>query len=244
MVLGLTACGNDARQTPAADTETNSAASEAAAEESEAEGTETAEPSEEAPDEDMTQEPGGGNVLVAYFAYSENIGDTSGMDVDAVTSASLNRSTSNTEGNLQVMAQEIQEKRGADIFHILVEEPYDPSYDVMHDRAIDEISDGARPVLLERVENLDQYDVVYLGTPVWSGSMPPALFTFLDENDLSGKTVIPFGINLGSGFGRIPDQLKEQCPDANILDGFTISASTGNAEVREQVGEWLDGLNY
>lgn len=190
---------------------------------------------EEAPTENT-------NVLVAYFTYSENMGDTSGMDVDAITSASLTPSTDMTQGNLQVMAQTIQEKKGADVFQILVEEPYDPEYDVMHDRAISEQSNGERPALKAAVEDISQYDVVFLGTPVWGGALPAPVLSFLEENDLSGKTVIPFGIHLGSRFGRIPGQLEEQLPDAEILEGLTIYADTANADVRAQVEEWIDTL--
>lgn len=184
-------------------------------------------------------ESGEGNSLVVYFAYAENIGDTSGMSVDAVTSASLGP-TSNTEGNLQVMAEVIQERKSADVFHIVVQEPYDPSYDVMHDRAVDEIADGTLPALIGQVENLDDYDVIYLGTPVWSGSLPQPVVSFLTEHDLSGKTIVPFGIHLGSRFGRIPNQLEELCPDAVLEEGFTINAGTANADVREEFGQWLD----
>ena len=94
-----------------------------------------------------------GKALVAYFAYSENIGDTSGMTVDAIASASVG-STNNTEGNLQVMSQVIEEVKSADVFHITVQDPYDPVYDVMHDRAIEEIDDNAFPALTDRVKTL------------------------------------------------------------------------------------------
>ena len=69
----------------------------------------------------------GKKPLVIYFTYSENIGNTSDMSVDAVTSASLHEPTENKEGNMQVMVKEIQEKTGADAFSILVQEPYDPT---------------------------------------------------------------------------------------------------------------------
>lgn len=77
-----------------------------------------------------------GSSLVAYFTYSENIGDTSDMSVDAISSASLNRDTKNTEGNLQVMAQEIVSKQGADLHHIIIEEPYDADYSTMLDLSL------------------------------------------------------------------------------------------------------------
>lgn len=179
------------------------------------------------------------SVLIAYFAYSENMGDTSDMEVDAIASASLNADTANTEGNLQVMAQVIQEQTGGDVFHILMTNPYDPDYSTMLPVAIDQTQNEKWPELQQKVESLDGYDVVYLGTPVWNAVLPPAMMTFFEENDLSGKTIIPFGIHLGSRFGRIIEQIKELAPGAQVQDGFTISASTANDEVKKQFGEWL-----
>lgn len=182
-----------------------------------------------------------GQALVAYFAYSENIGDTSDMTVDAIASASVG-STDNTEGNLQVMAQVIENTENADVFRITVQEPYDPVYDVMHDRAIEEIDNEEFPALTDSVENLEQYDIIYLGMPVWSGSLPRPVATFLAENDLSGKTIVPFGINLGSGFGNMINEIEELCPDATLVEGFTISARTANDEVRTEFTQWLEAL--
>lgn len=184
-----------------------------------------------------------GSSLVAYFTYSENIGDTSDMSVDAISSASLNRDTKNTEGNLQVMAQEIVSKQGADLHHIIIEEPYDADYSTMLDRVVDEYSEDTKVALQSKIDNLDQYDVVYIGTPVWNGALPPAMETFFEENDLDGKTIIPFGIHLGSRFGSIIDQIEKYCPNATILQGFTINAQTSNDEVRKEFDAWLDDLN-
>lgn len=180
-----------------------------------------------------------GRTLVAYFAYSENIRDTSDMEVDAIASASLNRSTDNTDGNLQVMAQVIAEETGADVFHILVEEPYDPDYSTMLPVAVQQMENEDWPALQEKIENLADYDVIYLGTPVWNASLPPALHTFFSENDLSGKTIVPFGIHLGSRFGRILDEIEELAPGATVADGFTISADTPNDEARSEFVTWL-----
>lgn len=181
-------------------------------------------------------------ALVAYFAYSENIGDTSGMSVDAVTSASLNEKTKNTQGNLQLMAKEIQKKKGADIHKILVKDTYNPNYSTMVERAEREEEENSRPALKSKVKNLKQYDVVYLGMSVWFGSLPRPLVTFLDENDLSEKTIVPFGIHLGSGFGSNISQIKKKYPDANVVKGFTISADTANATVKKKIDKWLDKL--
>lgn len=184
----------------------------------------------------------GGNVLIAYFAYNENIGDTSGMTADAIASASLGQSTGNEYSNLQVIAQLIQEKTDGNLHSILVADPYDPVYDVMRERAYDEMDNGILPELQTQVNNLNQYDVVYLGLPVWTGQMPTPVTSFLTENDLSGKIIIPFNVHLGSGSERIKGQIEDLCPDATIMDALTIRASTGNDDVRTGAGAWLDEL--
>lgn len=105
--------------------------------------------------------------------------------------------------------------------------------------AIEQIQNGTLPLLQSQVENMEKYDVVFLGLPVWSNEIPPAVRTFLTESDLSRKTIIPFGIHLGSRFGKMIDQIEELCPGADILDGFTVNASIANDEVREEFNEWL-----
>ena len=239
MIFSLTACGNDRASSDTGNEVAESLPSADAP--SQAEETEPSESTDTPSDTETSQTEGQTNALVAYFAYSENMGDTSGMSVDAITSASVGQ-TSNTEGNLQVIAQVIQENTGADVFHIVAVEPYDPEYDVMHDRAIDEQSNNERPALEAKIENLDQYDVIYLGTPVWGGSLPAPMLTFLDENDLSGKTIIPFGIHLGSQFGRNLSQIEDKYPSATLLDGLTVNARTDNDDVRAQANEWLESL--
>lgn len=186
----------------------------------------------------------GGREMVAYFAYSENIGDTSGMEVDAVTSASLNRSTNNTEGNLQVVANIIEQETGADVFHILMEEPYDPDYSTMLPVAIDQMENEDWPALQEKIDNLADYDMLYLGTPIWNSALPPAIQTFFAENDLSGKTIVPFGIHLGSGFGKMIDEIEELAPGATVVEGFTINASTANDKVESEFRTWLAEQNF
>ena len=231
MISCLAACGNSQSSSDAGGENTASVSN---ADEASQEG-------ETEPSKSTEQSSGAKDALVAYFAYGENIGDTSDMSVDAIASASLGQ-TSNTEGNLQLMAQVIQDSKGADVFHIVVEEPYDPEYDVMHDRAIEEQDEDIKPALTDKVDNIGQYNVVYLGMPVWSGSLPQPVVTFLTENDLSGKTIVPFGIHLGSRFGSMLDQIEDLCPGATLAEGFTIDADTENDEVRSEFEEWLDKL--
>lgn len=224
----LTACGNSSTANQTNSTNTVSETTVGTAK-----GAQEDEPEET----DLAQTVG--KTLVAYFAYSENIGDTSDMEIDAISSASLNRKTSNEAGNLQVMAKVIEEEMGADVFHILMKEPYDPDYSTMLPVAIDQMENEDWPALQDKIENLDDYDVIYVGTPVWNAVLPPAMHTFFAENDLSGKTIVPFGIHLGSGFGRMIDEMKELAPQANVVEGFTINASTANDKVESEFREWM-----
>lgn len=235
----LSACGNSSGESPAAgtdapaETETSTTASD------------TEESSSEISDiESGDAEQADGKALVAYFAYSENMGDTSGMEVDAITSASINSHTDNTEGNLQVMARVIEEETGADVFHILMEEPYNPDYETMLPVAIEQMENEEWPALQEKIDNLSEYDVIYIGTPVWNGALPPAMQTFFAENDLSEKTIVPFGIHLGSRFGRMIGEMEELAPGATVVEGFTISASTANDEVESEFRTWLAEQNF
>lgn len=187
----------------------------------------------------MTAMAEANNTLIVYFAYSENMGDTSGMAPDAISSASLNAETQNTDGNLQVMADILAEATGAEVMHIHVSEPYDPDYSTMLPRATEEIQNGKYVELLPMDMDLSAYDTIWFGTPTWHAQLPPAVTTFLKENDLSRKTIIPFGIHLGSGWGSNLEEIAALCPDAELQEGFTVYASTPNEEVRSQFADWL-----
>ncbi|MBQ9422289.1 MAG: hypothetical protein IJU32_01800 [Pyramidobacter sp.] len=183
-------------------------------------------------------------ALVVSFAYNENIGDVSSWDVDALASASLGRPSRNVQDNIRTIVEEVRRKTGADAFAIHTAEPYDSDYNVMRVRTRREHADDARPALREsRVENLAAYDVVYLATPIWHGGLPQAIFTFLDANDLSGKELVLTTIHLGSRFGSIPQQIRERYPGIRLADGYTVSASARNDEVRRTLGAFLDGRN-
>lgn len=145
------------------------------------------------------EEPAGEapRILIAYFTWAENtqVADPSSVEEDAVTSASVL-----LPGNVGLMAQWIKEETGGDTFSILTAEPYSSDYDECLDRAIREHDDGLYPALTAKVENIEDYDIVFLGFPNWWYSCPMAILTFIRENDLSGKTIIPFASHGTGGF--------------------------------------------
>ena len=142
-------------------------------------------------------------------------------------------------GNTESVANEIQAQTGADLFEIVPAQPYTDDYDALLDIAQEEQANGARPAIAETVENFEQYDTVYFGFPNWWGDMPMILYTFLDEYDFSGKTVIPFATSGGSGLGKTASILQKSCPAAQVLPGKRMSAS---ADIQE-LSAWVKSLD-
>lgn len=183
----------------------------------------------------------GANMLVAYFSYAENTDLPDGTDASA--SASIQVWNGETTGNTGVVAAMIAETTGADLFSIQTVEKYPDTYDATIDQGQQERNANARPALASHAEDLDRYDVVFLGFPNWWGDMPMAMYSFLDEVDLSGKTIVPFVTSGGSGFSRTISTIESMESGANVQEGLSISGSSAT-EAQAQVNEWLTELGY
>lgn len=128
-------------------------------------------------------------------------------------------------GNTAVIAKMIHEFTDSDIFEIDTIKSYPIDYTETTRVAKVELKENARPELTEVVENMKQYDIIYLGYPNWWGTFPMAVFTFLESYDFSGKTIIPFCTHEGSGMGGESD-IRDLCPNARIEKGIAIKGST------------------
>lgn len=179
------------------------------------------------------------SLLVAYFSYAENAALPD--DVDASASASIQPWNGALTGNTGVVADMIAQATGADLFSIRTVEQYLDTYDATLDQGQQEQSEGARPELATHLENLDSYDTIFLGFPNWWGDMPMAVYTFLDEVDLSGKTVIPFVTSGGSGFSNTISTIQQMEPQATVQEGLSIGASSATG-AQQQVESWLSEL--
>jgi len=146
-------------------------------------------------------------------------------------------------GNTKKLATAIQKKTGADMVEIVPAVTYPDDYDQTVDIARKEQDDDARPAVKTKINNMASYEVVFLGYPSWWGTMPMAVFTFLEAHDLAGKTVIPFTTHEGSGFGRSVSDLRRLCPKSTILDGLAIRGRDADTAETE-VPAWLQGLKY
>ena len=149
------------------------------------------------------------------------------------------------KGNTHIIADMIAEQVGAEIFEISTVVPYPDDYDECTEVAKKEQEKNARPELAASVENIEDYDIIFLGYPIWWNDMPMAIYTFLENYDFSKKTIIPFCTHEGSGISSTESSIAEVCPDAEILEGLEIRGSiTQNSqdEAKETVAGWLEKI--
>ncbi len=180
-------------------------------------------------------EPSGSNVLIAYFAVAEN------SDVDAIASASV---ISDGRGRIKALADMIQIATGGDLFSIQTSVDYPGDGGKLIDYAQKEQDDNVRPELTGHIENLDDYDVIFIGYPTWWYDLPQVMYTFFDEYDLSGKTIVPFNSANGSRFSGTIDTIKELEPNANVIeDGLSVHENDVEGAA-DEVKEWVDSLGY
>lgn len=125
-------------------------------------------------------------------------------------------------GNTEVAAKKIQEIIGGELFEIDTVNPYPEDYTETTNVAMVEKRQNARPELSTRVNNMNQYDTIILGYPNWWGTFPMAVFTFLEEYDFTGKTILPFCTHEGSGLGGSERDIRKLCPEAKVLPGLAI----------------------
>ena len=214
MVISLAACAGNSEpaETNSPDEESSvvdeTSASESSAAESEP-GTEASQPDE------TETEAEGTKVLVAYFS-----------------------ATGTTEG----VAEHIANGLNADIYEIVPEEPYtdaDLNYNDNNSRTTIEMNDpSARPAISGSVDNMDQYDIVFLGYPIWWGEAPRIVSTFMESYDFSGKTIVPFCTSGGSGVGSSATNLEQLTSGANWLEGRRLNGR----DSQDTVMEWVNSL--
>lgn len=175
-------------------------------------------------EEDSVQEES--NILVAYFSR---------------TGENYNVGTIET-GNTQIIADMITEAVGADEFSITPTQPYPDDYQQMLDVLREEYRTNARPKIQNQVENMDSYDTVFIGYPIWGSDMPYIVYHFLESYDFSGKTIVPFSTNEGSGLSGTVERIRELLPDADVKEGFSIRGTTAQNDrdtAETEVTEWL-----
>ncbi|MBQ1478028.1 MAG: flavodoxin [Erysipelotrichaceae bacterium] len=187
-----------------------------------------------APQEEVTEQTEDPSILVVYFSRTGEQYTVGVID----------------HGNTAIMAEMIAEETGADLFEVLPEDDHYPmTYDELTETARSEQSENARPAYAGEVPDLTQYDVIFLGAPVWWGDWPMIMYTFFEENAavLSEKTLVPFSTHEGSGLSGFDRKLSKAIDGATILEGLAIRGNdcqNRQDSVRESVKEWISGLTY
>jgi flavodoxin len=197
--------------------------------------------------DDGTRTPGitnpvnGGKTLIAFFSWAYNAEEysTDEIDVDAISQASVV-----VPGHTGAIAEFIGQSVEADTFIITVDYKYSADYDVCIYEHRDIRDAGKIPKLTSHIENLDDYDVVFLGFPNWNYGLPVAVRSFANEHDLSGKTVIPFVTHGTGGLARTITELNQILPDTcTILKEFHVYERNVKA-AQDNVNSWLKELGY
>jgi flavodoxin len=166
--------------------------------------------------------------LIAYFSRSGN---------NYVSGKIVNLPVGNTE----VVAKMIQEMTKGDLFPIEAVNAYPEDYTETTEIAQQELRTSARPKLSSHLKSMASYGVIFLGYPNWYGTMPMPVFTFLEEYDYSGKTIVPFCTHEGSGLGRSVSDIRKMCPQSTVLAGLAFrGGEVKNAQ--DVVSGWLHEL--
>ena len=182
-------------------------------------------------------------ILVVYLSRAGenyNVGETREGSASAAYAGYIEK------GNTAMMAAVIAEATGADLFEIKTVTPYPDDYASMLRVAQEEIDSDARPELAAQVENMADYDVIFIGYPIWHGRMPQAIHTFMESYDLTGKTVIPFNTHEGSGQSGTQSIIENALPNSTVLQGLAVQGKTAQedeARTQELIAAWLESLN-
>ncbi len=142
------------------------------------------------------------------------------------------------KGNTERIAEFIQKHTGADLFEVETVKVYDEDYYKCIDEAKQELRDKARPEVKAMPEDISGYDNIFVGYPNWWGTMPMCMFTVLEKLDLSGKNIIPFCTNEGSGMGSSERDIKNICKGANVKSGLSIHGAESEKS-EGKVEAWL-----
>lgn len=150
------------------------------------------------------------------------------------------------KGNTEIVAEIINKRIQGTIFQLQTKVPYPTGYQECTDVARQEQAVNARPALSKDI-GIDEYDVIFLGYPIWWNDLPMAVYTFLENHDFSGKTIVPFSTHEGSGLSGTVRSISEAAPGAKIMEGLAIRGRTAQSSYQETlrtVDVWLDDLGF
>ena len=176
------------------------------------------------------------HILTVYFSVAEN------SVVDVASSASVTQWNGNAVGTISVLANMIHDHVGGELYSIDTSVEY--PVDTLIDYAADEQEKNVRPELINHIENFDQYDTIFIGYPTWWYDLPMVMYSFFDEYDFSGRTIILFNTHNGSRFSGTIQTIEQLEPNATVIEnGFTVNERNA-ANSQSDIDKWLTELGY
>lgn len=142
------------------------------------------------------------------------------------------------KGNTEIIAEYIKEITDADLFKVEPLKPYSKSYKICCDEALEEKRQNARPELKEYLKDISDYEVIYIGAPIYWGTMPMSMFTQLEKLDFTGKLIKVFTTHEGSGLGSVPHDVNSICKSGKVIDSIAIQGSRVR-ESKEKIKKWI-----
>ncbi len=177
-------------------------------------------------------------VLIAYFGRHGNTNFK--KNVDATTSASIVKDGRKKRGTTEMLARLIQKETGGDLFPIRTKQKYPAGYNKVIDQNHKELDEDYLPKLKKKVKNMKQYDVVFIGYPIWAEDTPQAIKSFIKEHDLKGKTVIPFCTHGSSGQSGTYKKIRKLCSGSDTLSGFSAGEEKVKSKsTKKRLKSWL-----
>ncbi len=176
------------------------------------------------------------HILTVYFSVAEN------SVVNVASSASVSQWNGNAVGTISVLANMIHDHVGGELYSIDTSVEY--PVDTLIDYAADEQEKNVRPKLFNHIENFDQYDTIFIGYPTWWYDLPMVMYSFFDEYDFSGRTIILFNTHNGSRFSGTIQTIEQLEPNATVIEnGFTVNEHNA-ANSQSDIDKWLTELGY
>lgn len=194
----------------------------------------------ESPKETFDKNKKESSILIAYFGRWGNTEFPDGIDASASASIVLG-TDNNFQGTTEYVASLIQKNAGGDLHLIQTADKYPADYDATVEQNHQEQEEGYIPTLQNVVENMEQYDTIFIGYPIWATTIPQPVVSFLKQYDFSEKKIIPFCTHAGYGSGDSFTKIQELCPNSEVLDGFAAEAE----EIRsaeQEIPAWLNEL--
>jgi flavodoxin len=156
--------------------------------------------------------------------------------------------------NTKAIAEIIQKQVGGRLVALELQKPYPENYRAIVDQVARENETGFLPPLKTKIDSMGKYDIVFIGFPTWGMQLPPPVKSFLNQHNLSGKTVVPFNTNAGYGIGSSFETLKQLCPNSKVLEGFStkggierdgvlfVMKDDKQQQVQAEVRDWLQKI--